>query len=314
MVLPGLGSAPAQQSYPSRPVTMITPFAAGGPTDVLARIVGDRMGRSLGQTVVIENVSGAGGTLGVGRVVRAAADGYTLSIGPWNSHVVNGAVYPLQYDLLKDLDPVALLANNHSMILSKADVPAKDLGELIAWIRQNPDKLSAGTSGVGASTHVAGILFQQLTGTRFQFVPYRGASPALQDVMAGRIELMFDQSSNCLPYVRSGKVKAYAVAARTRLAAAPDIPTVDEAGLPGFYLNVWYGLWVPAGTPKHIVARLNAAVVDALSDPDVRRRLADLGIEIPPPEQLTPEALGSYQRAEIEKWWPIVKSANIRAE
>jgi len=307
--------APAMsQPYPSRPITMVLPFAAGGPTDTLSRILAERMRVSLGQPVIIENVTGAAGTIGVGRVARAAPDGYTLGVGPMNAYVLTGAFYNLQFDLLKDFEPVALLASNPSIVISKNTVPAKDLKELIAWVKTNQDKVSAGTAGVGAATHLGGILFQNMTGTRFQFVPYRGAGPALQDIVAGRIDLMFDQLSNSLPQMRAGNIRPYAVMAKTRAAAAPDIPTVDEAGLPGFYMPIWHGMWVPRGTPKDIIDKLNKAVVETLADPVVRQRLAEIGQEIPPREQQAPEALGAFHKAEIEKWWPIIKTANIKVE
>jgi tripartite-type tricarboxylate transporter receptor subunit TctC len=307
--------APAMsQPYPSHPVTMVLPFAAGGPTDELARILAERMRVSLGQPVIVENVTGAAGTLGVGRVARAAPDGYTLGVGPMNAYVLTGAIYHLQFDLLRDIAPVALLASNPSVVVSKSTVQAKDLKDLIAWVRANQDKVSAGTSGVGSATHIAGVVFQNMTDTHFQFVPYRGIAPAMQDLLAGRIDLMFDQLSNSLPHIRSGHFKAYAVMARERAATAPDIPTVDEAGLPGFYMPVWHGMWVPKGTPPDVTRKLNKAVVETLADPAVRQRLADIGQEIPPREQQTPEALGAFHKAEIEKWWPIIKAANIKAE
>jgi tripartite-type tricarboxylate transporter receptor subunit TctC len=304
----------AGQAYPSRPITMIVPFPAGGPTDTLARIVAERMRLALGHPIVIENVTGAGGTIGVGRAARSAPDGYSLGIGAWNTHVVNGAIYTLPYHVMDDFEPVALLANNYSVIVSKSAVPAKNLTELIGWIKANQDKVSAGTGGAGTSLHVAGVFFQKLTDTRFQFVPYRGASPAAQDLIAGRIDLMFDQASSSLQYVRSGKTKAFAIASATRMAAAPDIPTAAEAGLPGFHISVWHALWAPKGTPKNIIARLNAAVVETLADPAVRKRLIDMGQEIPATDRQTPESLGAYHKAEIEKWWPIIKAAGIKAE
>jgi tripartite-type tricarboxylate transporter receptor subunit TctC len=302
------------KTYPSRPITIVLPFAAGGPTDTLSRIIAERMRVSLGEPLIIENVTGAAGTIGVARVAHAAPDGYTISIGPMNSHVLTGAIYNLPFDLLKDFEPVALLAHNPSVVVSKKGVPAKDLGELIAWARANQDKVLVGTSGVGAATHLGGILFENLTGTRVQFVPYRGAGPAMQALVAGQIDLMFDQLSNSLQQLQAGTTRSYAVMAQTRAAAAPEIPTVDEAGLPKLYLPVWHGMWVPKGTPKDIIDKLNKAVVESLADATVRQRLAEIGQEIYSPEQQTPEALGAYHKAEIEKWWPIIKAAGIKVE
>jgi tripartite-type tricarboxylate transporter receptor subunit TctC len=302
------------ETYPSHPITMVLPFSAGGPTDALTRIVAARMQEILDQSIIIENVTGAAGTIGVGRVVRAAADGYTLSVGPMNSHVLTGAIYHLPFDLLNDFEPVALLASNPSVIVSKKDVPAKDLKELIAWVKANPDKVLAGTSGVGAATHLGGILFETLTDTHIQFIPYRGTSLAMQALVSGQIDLIFDQLSSSVPQLEAGTIKSYAVMSKTRAVAAPDIPTVDEAGLPGLYLPVWNGMWAPKGTPRPIIDKLNNAVVESLADPAVRKRLADIGLEIYPREQQTPEALHAYQAAEIEKWWPIVKAAGIKAE
>jgi tripartite-type tricarboxylate transporter receptor subunit TctC len=306
------GPAADAQTYPTRPITMVVPFAAGGPTDTITRIVAERMRVSLGQTVIIENVTGADGSIGVGRVARAAPDGYTLSVGQWSTHVLNGAAYTLSYDPLKDFEPVALIATNPEVIVTNTAIAAKNLAELIAWLKPNQGNASV---GIGSMAHrVAAVYFQNSTGARFVFVPYRGGGPAMQDLVARQIDVMFDQAANSLPQLRNRTIKAYAVTAKERLATAPDIPTVDEAGLPGFYIAVWTAMWAPAGTPGAIVARLNAAVVDALAAPAVRARLADLGQDIPPLDQQTPAALGALQKAEIEKWWPIIKAAHIRPE
>jgi tripartite-type tricarboxylate transporter receptor subunit TctC len=310
----GCGATALAQPYPSRSITIVVPFAAGGPTDVIARTMAERMRASLGQAVIIENVTGANGNIGVGRVARAAPDGYTIGIGHWSTHVVNGAVYPLPYDLLKDFEPISLIATNSYLIVAKNAVPANDLKSFIAWLKANPDKASEGTAGAGSPQHVSGVFFQNATGTRFQFIPYRGAAPAMQALVAGDIDMIIDDPTSSLPQVRAGKIKAFAVTARSRLASAPDIPTVDEAGLPGFYFSRWHALWAPKGTPKDVVAKLNAAVAGALADPLLRARLADLGQEIFPLEQRTPEALGAYHKAEIEKWWPIIKAAGIKVE
>jgi tripartite-type tricarboxylate transporter receptor subunit TctC len=304
----------AAEDYPSRPIAMIVPFAAGGPTDVVARILAEGMRASLGQPVLIENVTGAAGSIAVGRVARSAPDGYTLSIGHWSTHVVNGAIYKLPYDLLTDLAPVSLLVSNPQLIVANPKVPASDLKSLVEWIKSNPDKVSAGTAGAGSASHIGGIYFQNFSHTGFLFVPYRGTGPAMQDLISGQIQIMIDQSSNSLPQVRNKLIKAFAVTSKTRLAVAPDIPTVDEAGMPGFYISVWHGLWVPKDTPKPIIAKLAAAVRAAFADPATRKRFLDLGQEIPPVEQQTPEALGAYQKAEIEKWWPLIKAAHIKVE
>jgi tripartite-type tricarboxylate transporter receptor subunit TctC len=312
--LAGLGVALAQ-SYPSRPITLIVPFGAGGPVDTVARILIEPMRASLGQPLLIENVTGASGTIGVGRAARANPDGYTVSIGNWPSHVVNGAIYTLQYDVLKDFEPVARLSHNPYVIVARKDLPAKDLKELIAWLKANPDKATEGTAGPGAGQHVSGVYFQNVTGTRFQFVPYRaGSIDIMRDLVAGHIDITFDQAVTALPHVRNGAVKAYAVTSPTRLAAAPDIPSVDEAGAPGVYILTWYGLWVPSGTPPEIVRKLNSAAMDALADPTVRQRLTDLGQEIPPREQQSAEALGAFHKAEIDKWWPLIRDAGIKAQ
>ena len=308
-----INGAPAQV-YPSRPITMVVPFPPGGPLDTVARITAEAMRSSLGQPVIIENVAGAAGSLGVGRVARAAADGYTLSAGFVGTHVFNGATYTLQYDLLKDFEPISLIANNSWLIVAKKAMPANDLKDLIAWLKANPDKASQGTIGTGSPHHVAGVFFQKETGTRFLFVPYRGAAPAMQALVAGQIELIIDSPTIAMPQVRAGTIKGYAVAAKSRLETAPDIPTVDEAGLPGFYVSSWTGLWAPKGTPKEVIAKLNTAVANGLADAAVRSRFADIGMQVFPREQQTPEALRAHQKAEIAKWWPIIKAAGIKVE
>jgi tripartite-type tricarboxylate transporter receptor subunit TctC len=302
------------QAYPVRPITLVVPFAAGGPTDTIARIVGERMRASLGQTIITENVTGAAGSIGVGRVARAVPDGYVVGIGHWSTHVVNGAIYQLPYDVLNDFEPISLVAANPQLAVVRKSLPVNNLKELIEWLKANPDKASQGTAGAGSASHVSGVYFQKATGTRFQFVPYRGTGPAMQDLVAGQIDLMFDQAANSLPQVRNGNVRAFAVTAKSRLLSAPDIPTVDQAGMPGFYISVWHALWVPKGTPKDITAKLTGAVVEALADPAVRRRLEDLGQEIPLRDEQTPEVLFAHHKAEIEKWWPIIKAANVKGE
>jgi tripartite-type tricarboxylate transporter receptor subunit TctC len=308
---PGVASA---QVYPSRSVTLVVSYPAGGPTDAIGRIVAEGLRASLRQTLIIENVAGAAGSIGTGRVARAAPDGYTLIFGNWASHVVNGAVYSLQYDVLNDFEPVSLIATQPMVIVARKTLPATDLKELVAWLKANPDKASAGGAGAGSANHVATVFFQKQTGTRFQSVPYRGGAIAMQDLLAGQIDLIFDLAASAVPLARAGSIKALAVMAGSRLAAAPDIPTVDEAGLPGLHVSLWNALWAPKGTPKDIVAKLNAAVVESLADPTMRKRLTDLGQDIPPRDQQTPEALNAYHKAEIEKWWPIIKAANIKVE
>ena len=294
---------------------MIVPFAAGGPADVFSRIIAERMQKSLGQPIIIEDVGGAAGTIAAGRVARATPDGYTLLIGPGlSTHVINPAIYNLSYDVVADFEPVGLLSIVPNMLVSKKAVPADDLKGLIAWLKANPNTALQGTSGVGSIGHLAGVLFEQQTGTQYQFVPYKGLGPALQDLVAGRVDLMIDLPLNSLSYVRAGTLKAYAVLAAQRMSLAPDIPTADEAGVPGLHLSGWYSIYAPKATPSGIIAKLNAAMVDALADPALRDRLAELGHVIVPRDQQTPEALAALQKADIEKWWPIIKAANIKPE
>jgi len=300
--------------YPSRPITMVVPFPAGGPTDTLARILAEGMKANLGQPVIIENISGAGGSIGAGRVARAAPDGYVISIGHIQTHALNGAVLKLPYDVVSDFEPVSLVADTPQWVVGKNTLPAKDLAELIAWMKDRPDKATVGSVGVGGPPDLAAIYFQKQTGTSFQLVPYKGGAPLLQDLIAGQIDLTFGQAANYLSHVRGGRLRPYAVLARKRWWAAPDVPTMEEAGVPGFYMSFWHGLWVPKATPKDIVARLIAATQDALGDAALRQRFADVGQEIWPRDQQTPQALAALQKAEIDKWWPTIKSANIKGE
>jgi tripartite-type tricarboxylate transporter receptor subunit TctC len=308
-------TAASAQVYPSRPITIIVPFGAGGPADTLARMLGERMRSSLGQSVIVENAPGAAGSIGVGRVVRAAPDGYTIGIGHLGTHVFNGALYKLQYDLVNDLEPIALLPSNVYVVAAKKDLPAKNLKELIAWLKANPEQATVATAGVGSIAHLTSIYFQNMTGVPLKVVPYRGGAQALNDVLGGHISMFFDQlSGGSVAMYKSGKIHPFAVMAKQRLALAPEIPTVDEAGLPGLYVSTWYGFWAPKGTPKDIIAKLNGAVVQALANPELRKKLEAQAAQIPPREQQTPEALAAVQKAEIAKWWPIIKAANIKVE
>jgi tripartite-type tricarboxylate transporter receptor subunit TctC len=308
-----VGSAFAQ-TFPSRPITIIVPFSAGGPSDAMARILAEHMKVTLGEAVLVENVTGAAGSIGVGRAAKSPADGYTISFGHLGTHVANGAIYKLNYDLVADLDPVALLPSNPMIIVSKNAVPAKTLQEFLAWLKALPAPASAGTAGAGSGSHVAGLAFEAATGIKLQYVPYRGTGPAMNDLVAGQIDLIVDQTSNSIQQVRAGNIRAYAIVDSKRVESAPDIPTTDEAGLPGFHMTLWSGMWVPKGTPKDVIARLNAAAVAALNDPAVKKQFETLGLQMPPQDKLKPEALGEWQKAEIARWWPIIKAANVRVD
>jgi tripartite-type tricarboxylate transporter receptor subunit TctC len=309
-----LGGAAFAQNFPSRPVTVIVPFSAGGPSDAMCRILAERMKTTLGETVLVENVTGAGGSIGVGRAAKSPADGYTISFGHLGTHVANGAIYKLGYDLVADLDPVALLPSNPMIIVSKNAVPAKTLKELLDWLKSRPSPAATGTAGAGSGSHVAGLAFEAATGIKLQYVPYRGTGPAMNDLVAGQIDMIVDQTSNSIQQVRAGNIRAYAIVDSKRVASAPDIPTTDEAGLPGFHMTLWSGMWVPKGTPKDVITKLNASVVEALNDPGVRKQLENLGLQMPPADKQTPEALGAWQKAEIAKWWPIIKAANVKVD
>ena len=306
--------AAAAQDYPTRPITMIVPFAAGGATDSLARFLAERIRMILGQPVIIENVAGASGSLGVTRAVRAPADGYTLSIGTSTTHVLTGGLYKLPFDLMKDLEPIILIGSEPLLIVGKKSLPADDLKGLIAWLKANPGKASVGIAGVGATGQLTGIALQKETGTAFEFVPYRGNGPAMQDLVAEQIDFMIEPASNFTALLAAGSVKPFAITGHARLASAPNIPTADEAGLPNFFASLWYGLWAPKGTPKDIIARLNATMSRVLADPLVKQRFGEFGIQITPLQQQSPEALRELQKADSARWWPIIKAANIKVE
>ncbi len=310
----GSVAAPAAQPYPVRPITMIVPFPAGGATDTLARYLAEQMREPLGQSIIIENVAGAAGTIGVGRAVRSPGDGYTLSIGTSTTHMLTGGLYALAFDLLGDLEPVIYIGSEPLLIAARKDFPAGDLNGLIAWLKANPDKASVGIAGVGAAGHLAGVAFQRETGTKFQFVPYRGNAPAMQDLLAGQIDFMMEPASNFRGLIATASIKPLAVTGTKRLISSPDIPTAEEAGLPGFTASLWYGLWVPRNTPKEIIDRLNATLREILADPSVQQRFDELGIQISPRERQSPEALRAFQKAESERWWPIIKASNLKLE
>ena len=305
-------SASAAAEYPAHPIKFIVPFAAGGPTDTLGRTIAERMSRVLAQSIIVENVAGAGGSIGVERVVHAPADGYTIGLGNWSTNVLNGATYSLDYDLTRDLEPVALLPSAPQIIVARKDIKATNLAELLAWIKAN--RTTLGTAGVGSAGHVSALLFEKQTGTQLTIVHYRGGAPAMTDMIGGHIDMMIDQATTSLPQIRQGAIKPFAITSSSRLASDPAIPTTDEAGLPNFEVAVWHGLWAPKGTPPAIINALSNAAREALSDPVVSDRLKALGLSLPPPDQISPEGLRSLQKAEIEKWWPILKAANVKPE
>jgi tripartite-type tricarboxylate transporter receptor subunit TctC len=302
----------AAQSYPTRPITIVVPTTAGGPPDTLARLLGERMRVTLGQPIVVENTTGAGGTLGMSKAARAAPDGYTLSIGHLNSHVFSAISYGLSSEALS-FEPIALLTIAPMVFGARIGFPPNDMASLIAWLKANPDKATMGAVGVGGPATVWGAQFRKNTGATFQLVPYRGAFAIVQDVVAGQIDLTCVEASNIVPHLNGGKIKLYAVLAKTRWAAAPNVPTIEETGAPLFPMPFWHALWAPKGTPKDIVARLNDAAVKALVEPAVKARLAQIGQDTFPPDQLTPQALGAYHRAEVEKWTPVIRDAGIKA-
>jgi len=304
----------AADDYPSRPITLVVPLSVGGSTDVIGRLMAEGLRKQLNQTIVVENTSGAGGTIGVNRVVHATPDGYTMLIGQWGTNVATGAIYDLKFDLLKDLDPVGLIATQPFLIVARRDIPANNLKELIAWIKANPDKATEGNSGIGSPSHVSGILFQQAINSPIQMIPYRGAGDSTQAIVSGQIDVLLNTPAVSMAQLKAGQVKVFAVTDKRRLAIAPDIPTTDEAGLPGFYFTFWHAFWVPKGTPKPIVAKLNAALRATLNDPDIKKKLDGLAQVVFPPEEQSPEALAKFQAAEIAKWWPVIKAAGIKAQ
>jgi tripartite-type tricarboxylate transporter receptor subunit TctC len=314
-----IGSMPIStaraQSFPTRPVTILVPLAAGGSTDTIARIVAEGMRPHLGQPVIVENSPGAGGTTGVIRVARnTPADGYTVQIGQWGTNVASGAVYSLPIDLLKDLEPVGLISTQPFMIVGKKELPANNLKELVAYVKANPGKISVGTAGIGSPGHVAGVFFQNTLGGQFTFIPYRSAGPASQDMLAGNIDIMMDTAATSGNYVKNSLLKGFAITSNKRSSAVPDVPTVDEAGMPGFYFYFWHALWVPKGTPHDVIATLNDALVKARNDPATHKRLLDAGQEFFPEDMGSPQALAKFQKEEIDKWWPVIKAAGIKVQ
>ncbi len=310
----GCAIAAKAENFPSRYVTLVVPLATGGSTDTIARIIAEGMRSHLGQTVVVENSPGAGGSTGVIRVSRATPDGYTLQIGQWGTNVASGAVYNLPIDLLKDMEPVALIATQPSMIVGRKDLPASNLKELLAWLKANSGKISVGTSGPGSPSHVFGVFFQKAADAKFNFIPYRSAGLSQQDLVAGQVDMIIDTPSTSGANAKAGLIKPFVIAGKDRSPVVPDVPTVDEAGLPGLYFYFWHAIWAPKGTPKDVIAKLNSAIVKAIADPATHKRLADIGQEFFPASMASPEALGKFQKEEIEKWQPVIKAAGITAQ
>ena len=308
--LVALASAHAQV-YPSRPITMVVPFPAGGSTDAVARIVAERMRLPLGQPVVIENVGGAGGSIGVGRVARAAPDGYTIDIGQWDTHV-GSIIYKLNYDLQKDFEPIGLISVNPQLMVAKKNLAANNLGELVALMKKDPGKVTFVNQN--AAAHVSGIVMQQLTRTEVTFIPYRGAGPAMTDLVSGQVDLLVVQGAVALPQVRAGTIKAIANLSPQRSASMPDIPTSDETGVPGLYMSGWFGFFGPKGVPADVVGKLNGAMKEILADPAIKAKFTELGLDVATPEQQTPQGLAAFHKAEVDKWWPIIQAAGVKAE
>ena len=310
----GCAATAHAQPYPSKPITLVVGFAPGGPTDTVARIIADHMKTTFGQTVVVENVGGAAGTIGAARVARAAPDGYTLNVGQWTSNVGAPAITPTPYHVLNDFEPVARLTTSYLWIVGRSSLPATNLKELIAWLKANPDKATGAIVGAGSAAHICFIDFQNKSGTKFALVPYKGGTPALQDLVGGQVDISCLEAAQTMQQFRAGMVKVFGVLANKRWTGAPDVPTLAEGGLPGDQIEFWHGLWAPKGTPKDIVAKLNDAVTAAFADPAVRKRFADLGHEIPARELQSPQALLAHHKAELDRWWPVIKGAGIKTQ
>jgi tripartite-type tricarboxylate transporter receptor subunit TctC len=299
------------QTFPSRQITIVVPFPPGGSTDVTARIMAEKMRPILGQPIIIENVGGAGGSIGVGRVARAAPDGYTIDIGQWDTHV-GSIIYNLNYDLQTDFAPIGLISVNPQLMVARKSLPANRLHELVAWMKEHPG--DAKFVNQNAAALVTGLLMERATGTKVTYIPYRGAGPAMTDLISGQVDLLIIQGAAALPQVRAGTIKAIANLSPQRSASMPDIPTSDETGVPGLYMSGWFGFFAPKGTPKDVVGKLNGAMSQVLADPAVQARFTELGLDVATKEQQTREGLAAFQKAEIDKWWPIIKSANIKGE